>query len=316
MLLDRLKQASTSSNRSGKYGALLLIDLDNFKTLNDTLGHDMGDLLLKQVGQRLTACVRAEDTVARLGGDEFVLVLQNLSEMAHDATTEAKVIGENSQRPQPALSTQRHCLSMHIKRGATLFKAEPHDIDELMKQADLAMYKSKSEGRNAFHLFDPAMAAAVLNRVAQEADLRAAICEQQFSLHYQAQVNGEGKITGAEALARWQRPQRGMVSPAEFIPLAEETDLILPLGLWVLETACAQLAQWATQPHMSHLTLAVNISAIQLKQYNFAEKVLEVIDRTKANPTRLRLELTESRHCRDGGGAGQQPGFIRHCRGR
>ncbi len=295
LLLDRLKQAITSSQRSSKYGALLFIDLDNFKTLNDTLGHDMGDLLLKQVGQRLTACVRAEDTVARLGGDEFVLVLMNLSELQADANTEAQTIGEKilsslSQFYQlKAVAYQ--CTS---SVGATLFQGDATSTDELMKQADLAMYKSKTEGRNALHFFDPDMAAAVLDKVAKEADLRVAILEQQFSLHYQAQVNGEGEITGAEALARWQHPQRGMVSPAEFIPLAEETDLILPLGLWVLEAACTQLAQWAQQAHMAHLTLAVNISAIQLKQFDFVEKVLETIEKTGANPHRLKLELTES----------------------
>ena len=295
LLLDRLKQAMASSMRSSKYGVLLFIDLDNFKTLNDTLGHDMGDLLLKQVGQRLTACVRAEDTVARLGGDEFVLVLMNLSEIEEEAHTEVQAIGEkilSALRQFYQLRNVAYQCTPSV--GATLFKGDAAGTDELMKQADLAMYKSKSEGRNALHFFDPDMAAVMLDKVAKEADLRAALLEQQFSLHYQAQVDGEGEITGAEALARWQHPQRGMVSPAEFIPLAEETDLILPLGLWVLESACEQLAQWAQQPHMAHLTLAVNISAIQLKQFDFVEQVLSTIGKTGANPHRLKLELTES----------------------
>ena len=295
LLLERLKQAMTSSTRNKKYAALLFIDLDNFKTLNDTLGHDMGDLLLKQVGQRLTACVRAEDTVARLGGDEFVLVLTNLSEMEGDANSEAKVIGGKVLSSLGQFYQLKDVIYQCTSSiGATLFKADTVGTDELMKQADLAMYKSKSEGRNALHFFDPDMAAAVLDKVAKEADLRAAILGRQFSLHYQAQMNSECEIIGAEALARWQHPVRGMVSPAEFIPLAEETDLILPLGQWVLETACTQLAQWASQTRMEKLTLAVNISAIQLKQFNFVDDVLETIAKTGANPHLLKLELTES----------------------
>ena len=167
-------------------------------------------------------------------------------------------------------------------------------IDDLVKQADLAMYKSKETGRNAIHFFDPAMQASVVARVNLETDLRRAIEENQFRLHYQAQVVGAGRVTGAEALVRWQHPQRGLVSPAEFIPLAEETRLILPLGLWVLETACAQLAEWAGQPRMADLTLAVNVSAHQFRQADFVDQVLTTLKNTGANPQRLKLELTES----------------------
>ncbi|HUX90549.1 MAG TPA: EAL domain-containing protein [Gallionellaceae bacterium] len=294
LLLDRLRQAMAGS-RNGSYGALLFIDLDNFKTLNDTLGHDMGDLLLKQVAQRLTTCVRAGDTVARLGGDEFVVLLSCLSNNKVDAAAQTETVGHT------VLSTlnqvyQLKDVAYHSTPsiGATLFLGKQISIDDLMKQADLAMYKSKAEGRNAVHFFDPAMETAVMERAALEDDLRLAINEKQFLLHYQAQVEDEDRLTGAEVLLRWQHPQRGLVLPAEFIPLAEETGLILPLGNWVLETACAQLAIWATRPEMAHLTVAVNVSAHQFHQHDFVDQVLAVLKITGANPQRLKLELTES----------------------
>ena len=295
LLLDRLNLAMSTSTRSGSFGALLLIDLDNFKTLNDTLGHDMGDLLLKQVAQRLTTCVRAGETVARLGGDEFVVMLADLSTSEIDAATRAKTVCEKI-RSTLNQTYQLNSLVYHITPsiGATLFRGHLVSIDDLVKQADLAMYKSKETGRNAIHFFDPAMQASVVARVNLETDLRRAIEENQFRLHYQAQVVGAGRVTGAEALVRWQHPQRGLVSPAEFIPLAEETRLILPLGLWVLETACAQLAEWAGQPRMADLTLAVNVSAHQFRQADFVDQVLTTLKNTGANPQRLKLELTES----------------------
>ncbi|MDP3032092.1 MAG: GGDEF domain-containing phosphodiesterase, partial [Rhodocyclaceae bacterium] len=180
--------------------------------------------------------------------------------------------------------------------GISLFsgQARPASIDDVMKQADLAMYRSKDAGRNTWRFFDQSMQAAAMNRAALETDLRKAVQQQQFLLHYQAQVVGEGHLTGAEVLVRWQHPERGMIAPNDFIPLAEETGLILPLGAWVLETTCTQLALWATRPEMAHLTLAVNISARQIHQRDFVERVLEVLDRTGANPQRLKLELTES----------------------
>ncbi len=295
LLLDRLNLAMSTSTRSGSFGALLLIDLDNFKTLNDTLGHDMGDLLLKQVAQRLTACVRAGETVARLGGDEFVVMLADLSMSEIDAATRAKTVCEKI-RSALNQTYQLNNLVYHITPsiGATLFRGHLVSIDDLVKQADLAMYKSKETGRNAIHFFDPAMQASVVARVNLETDLRRAIEEKQFVLHYQPQVVGAGRVTGAEALVRWQHPQRGLVSPAEFIPLAEETRLILPLGLWVLETACTQLAVWAGQPKMADLTLAVNVSAHQFRQADFVDQVLTTLKNTGANPHRLKLELTES----------------------
>ena len=295
LLQDRLKQVMTASSRNETHGALLFIDLDNFKTLNDTHGHDMGDLLLKQVAQHLMACVREGDTVARLGGDEFVVMLANLSVNEEEAAIGIETVAEKIL----ATLDQSYLLNHVAFRstasiGITLFRGQLTSVDDLMKQADLAMYKAKEAGRNTFRFFDPHMEAAVKERMALEEDLRRAIDAKQFILYYQAQVVGDGQVTGAEVLVRWQHPTRGMVSPAAFIPLAEETGLILPLGNWVLETACTQLAVWATQPAMAHLTVAVNVSAHQFRQADFVDRVLVVLKNTGANPQQLKLELTES----------------------
>ena len=295
LLLDRLKQTMAASSRDGSYGALLFIDLDNFKTLNDTLGHDMGDLLLKQVAQRLCTCVREGDTVARLGGDEFVLMLASMSMSERAATVNAETVTEKIlaalNQTYPLGSVAYHSTP---SIGVTLFTGQQVEIDDLMKQADLAMYKAKAAGRNAVRFFDPDMESAVMARAALEADLRQAIRQKQFVLHYQAQVVEDGRLTGVEGLVRWQHPQRGMVSPADFIPTAEETGLILPLGHWVLHTACTQLTAWATQPELAHLTVAVNVSAHQFHQRDFVDRVLSVLRDTGANPQQLKLELTES----------------------
>jgi len=295
LLLDRLGHALASSARSGRSGALLYIDLDNFKTLNDTLGHDIGDLLLQQVAQRLTTCVREGDTVARLGGDEFVVMLEDLSGNSEEAATQTEFVGEKIL----ATLNQPYLLAGHDYRstpsiGVTLFSGHQYSIEELLKHADLAMYKSKATGRNRVRFFDPSLEVTVNEHATLEKDLRRALAERQFLLHYQAQIVDEDYLTGAEVLVRWRHPERGMLSPAVFIPIAEETGLILPLGHWVLQTACAQLAIWATQPEMAHLTIAVNVSANQLHQNDFVEQVLAVIDDTGANPQRLKLELTES----------------------
>lgn len=295
LLLDRLKQAMTAGTRSGNFGALLLIDLDNFKTLNDTHGHDMGDLLLKQVAQRLIKCVRAEDTVARLGGDEFVVMLVNLTPSKTNAVTAVKAISDKifAALNKSYRLKEETCLSTP-SIGATLFRGQQEAIDDLLKQADLAMYRSKDAGRNALRFFDPAMQTAVVARADMEAGLRTGLEEKQFQLHYQAQVVGNGRVTGAEVLVRWFHPERGMVSPGEFIPVAESTGLILPLGQWVLETACSQLALWAKHPQMDLLTIAVNVSTRQFRQTDFVQQVLTTLHRTGANPERLKLELTES----------------------
>ncbi len=295
LLLDRLKQAIASSARNQTCSALLFIDLDHFKTLNDTLGHDKGDLLLKQVAQRLALSVRNSDTVSRVGGDEFVVVLEELHQNPDEAAIQTKLIGEKilgvlDSPYQLAEVEYRSTASV----GATVFQGRQYSIDELLKQADLAMYKSKEMGRNSLRFFDPAMQTAVLERAALEAGLRKAIDAGQLVLHYQAQVMLDGRVTGAEVLVRWQDPQRGMVPPAEFIPLAEETGLILALGNWVLHTACTQLARWAMRPETAHLTIAVNVSAQQFREADFVETVCATLTSTGADPRRLKLELTES----------------------
>lgn len=294
LLMDRLRQSMAASSRSSSYGALFFIDLDNFKTLNDTLGHNVGDLLLKLVAQRLTALVRAGDTVARFGGDEFVLVLPDLNVVeaeaaSHVETVGAKILAVLNQPYQLGEVAYRCTPSI----GVTLFKGQTA-FDELLKQADLAMYKSKAAGRNTLRFFDPDMKSAVMERASLEMDIREAIQEKQFLLYYQPQIVSPDQVVGAEALLRWRHPKRGMVSPTDFIPLAEETGLILPLGEWVLETACAQLAEWANWPEMAHLSIAVNVSAHQFHQTDFVEQVRRVLQRTGGNPNRLKLELTES----------------------
>lgn len=293
LLLDRLSQAMKS--RARICGALLYIDLDNFKTLNDTLGHHKGDLLLCQVAQRLTKCVRAGDTVARLGGDEFLVLLEDLSATEVDSARKAEIIGD---KIKDALNekylledTQYHCTP---SIGITLFMGDNTTVTDLLKQADLAMYKSKDAGRNTIYFFDPVMETIVVKRASLEADLRDALEAGQFILYYQPQIEGKDHLTGAEALVRWQHPQRGLVPPSDFIPIAEETGLILPLGNWVLETACGQLAKWASQPMLAELTVAVNVSAGQFKHPDFVDHVLSVLKKTNANPRRLKLELTES----------------------
>ncbi|SFH72373.1 PAS domain S-box-containing protein/diguanylate cyclase (GGDEF) domain-containing protein [Collimonas sp. OK307] len=295
LLLDRLTQAITLSARNETCGALLFVDLDHFKTLNDTLGHDQGDRLLLQAAQRLAASVREVDTVARVGGDEFVVVLGSLSEHPQEAASQTEAVGEKIldvlSKVYQLEDIEYRCTA---SIGATLFQGHQTSIDELLKQADLAMYKAKETGRNALRFFDPAMQTAVVARATLEAGLRKAIEDKQFLLHYQAQVVDGDTITGSEALVRWQHPQRGIVLPADFIPMAEETGLILPLGDWVLETACRQLALWAACPEMAHLTVAVNISAQQFREPDFVSKVLGIISQTGANPSRLKLELTES----------------------
>ena len=294
LLLDRLRQTMTTTSRTGSYCALLFLDLDNFKTLNDTLGHEMGDLLLKEVAQRLTACVRAGDTSARLGGDEFVMILTNLSIDKSAAANQAEVIGEKiiaALNESYLLKDITYHNTPSI--GATLFSGDQAEIEDLLKQADIAMYRAKDAGRNTIRFFDPDMEIIVKKRAALEKDLRNAVQKNQFLLHYQAQMAG-GRLTGSEVLVRWQHPERGIVSPADFIPLAAESRLILPLGQWVLETACRQLVQWATHPDMSHLTVSVNVSAHQFHQAYFVDQVLDILNKTGANPLLLKLELTES----------------------
>ncbi len=294
LLLDRLRQSMTASSRSGECGALLFLDLDNFKALNDTLGHDVGDLLLKQVGQRIVATVRAIDTTARLGGDEFVIVLTNLNADIQVAATQTETVGIKVlaalNKPYYLKETTYHCTP---SIGATIFTGMQSDIEALLKQADIAMYRAKDAGRNRLRFFDPEMEVIVVERATLEKDLRTAILEKQFTLYYQGQVTADS-LTGVEALIRWQHPVRGLVSPREFIPLAEETGLIISLGQWVLEAACQQLALWGSKPEMSLLTMAVNVSAHQFHHPDFVSQVLETLRITGTPPHQLKIELTES----------------------
>lgn len=295
LLLDRLQQALAASARSGAEGALLFIDLDNFKDLNDTLGHEKGDLLLKLVAERLNLCVRDGDTVARLGGDEFVMMIEGLSSVPEEAAAQSKKIGEKIlmalNQPYPLADREHHSTP---SIGVTLFSDQKDSIEELMKRADLAMYKAKQAGRNTLCFFDPHMQAAVVARTALEADMRVGLRESQFLLYYQPQVNHHIELTGVEALLRWQHPEHGLVSPVEFIPVAEASGLILPLGQWVLETACRQLVSWSRSVETARLTVSVNVSARQFHHPAFVDRVLSVIEETGANPERLKLELTES----------------------
>ena len=295
LLLDRLKQGLVTCLRNASHGALLFIDLDHFKSLNDTLGHDTGDILLQQVARRLTHCVREEDTVARLGGDEFVVILAGLNGSAKEAAVGAeavahKILSSLNDIYHLGNTVQRSTASV----GVTLFDGKQVSAEELMKQADLAMYRSKDAGGNRISFFDPTLELAMKERVVLERDLRRALADGQFLLYYQAQVGSNGRLCGAEALLRWQSPRRGLVLPGEFIRLSEETGLILPLGLWVFEAACRQLAVWASQPEMARLTIAVNVSARQFHEHDIVDQLLQVIQRTGAKPERLKLELTES----------------------
>lgn len=294
LLQNRLQPAFAASHRNGRKGALLFIDLDNFKSLNDTLGHDIGDLLLQQVAERLSASVREGDTVARLGGDEFVVMLQDLSEQTLDAAKQAETIGNKIL----AVLNHPYQLASHQyintpSIGATLINGHEKTVDELLKHADMAMYQAKLSGRNVLRFFDPQMQQAVAARYSLEDELRHALDRQQFQLYYQVQVDGDGRALGAEALIRWRHPQRGLMAPDQFIALAEETGLILPLGQWVIETACAQLQAWQQAPLTCRLSLSVNISAKQFFHANFAARLREAIERHAVDPALLELELTE-----------------------
>jgi diguanylate cyclase (GGDEF)-like protein/PAS domain S-box-containing protein len=295
LLLDRLGHAIAKSERGACHGAVLFVDLDNFKSLNDTLGHDMGDRLLEMVAFRLQQVTRDSDTVARLGGDEFVILLEVLGASAQEAAAHAEVV---AQKVVSALSLSYpldgHELRSTPSIGVVLFGAGNHTISDLLRQADMAMYEAKAAGRATFRFFDPLMQAALDATAMLESDLRFAVAREELELHYQPVVDAGGRPTGAEALLRWRHPRRGLVPPAEFIPQAEKSGLIIDIGDWVLATACRQLVQWQEQPCTRGLTVAVNVSARQFRQPDFAEHVLQIVAGTGADPRLLKLELTES----------------------
>ena len=295
LLMDRLKQALVTSTRTGQHGAVMFLDLDHFKQLNDSLGHDVGDILLQQVAARLKACVREMDSVARLGGDEFVVLLEALSTDVQEAAMQAEIIGlkvlESLGQPY---NLREHSHTSTPSVGITVFQAGDETIDDLLKKADVAMYEAKAAGRNTVRFFDPVTQAALKAQADLVHDLRRGLKAGEFVLHYQPQVNGSGVTVGNEALVRWRHPVRGMVPPAAFIPLAESTGVIVPLGQWVLDAACDQLVLWGETASTSRWTLAVNVSASQFKQADFVAHVKDALDKSGANPQRLKLELTES----------------------
>ncbi len=294
LLQDRLQQARTRSLRHKTRGAILFIDLDHFKALNDTHGHDVGDLLLIEIAKRLQDCVRSGDTVARLGGDEFVVVLGDLSDDIQLAASVAQEIGE---KILTAINQPCHLNGPEYRStssiGINLFQGNEIAMEDLLKHADAAMYQAKTSGRNALRFFDPSMQQELAAHAALTQDLRQALSRQEFKLYYQTQIDERGVI-GAEALLRWQHPVRGLIPPRDFIALAEETGLIVPIGAWVLQTACTQLKQWEGSPHTNQLQLSINISARQFRETDMVEQVLEILKETGIDPLKLKFELTES----------------------
>jgi diguanylate cyclase (GGDEF)-like protein/PAS domain S-box-containing protein len=295
LLMDRFRLALSVSTRSQQFGAVLFLDMDRFKVLNDTLGHNYGDMMLVEVAKRIQSCVREMDTVARIGGDEFVVLLEELDVQAEVASQKAAQVAEKIRAAlhEPyCLNDNQHHSSPSI--GVCLYRGSEESVDDLLKYADMAMYQAKDSGRNAVRFFDPVMQQAVETRALLEADLRRAVPERQLHLYYQVQMDGEHRPIGAEALVRWIHPQRGLVSPAQFIPIAEESALILDVGGWVLDEACRQLAAWANDDKTSELILAVNVSAQQFRQHNFVEIVSASLRNHAVDSSRLKLELTES----------------------
>jgi diguanylate cyclase (GGDEF)-like protein/PAS domain S-box-containing protein len=295
LLQDRVQQLLTTLPRNPQGAALMFIDVDNFKDINDTLGHDMGDVLLRQMAQRMGECIRAQDTLARQGGDEFVVMLVDLARQPEEAANEAQRVAQKllSRLAEPyTLGERQHPGSVSI--GVALVDAKNPSREELFKQADLAMYQAKAAGRNALRFFNPTMQAQVMARTSLEADLHWAYQNEEFVLFYQPQVNMQGDTLGYEALLRWQHPMRGLVAPSEFIAAAESCGIIASVGGWVLQTACQQLVLWAGNAQKRQWTIAMNVSARQFRQADFVAQVQEALTRTGANPACLELELTES----------------------
>ncbi|MDP3538357.1 MAG: EAL domain-containing protein [Azonexus sp.] len=296
LLLNRLDKARQAGKRNAQYGALLMIDLDNFKTLNDTLGHDIGDHMLVEVANRLRRCMREGDTAARQGGDDFVVMLEELGNEAAAAAVQTETMAEKI-RHELALPYRLKGATEHFRSasiGISIFCGQDKTTEELVRQADIALYKAKEAGRNAIRFFDNEMQIALDRRATLEAGLRNALLRNEFLLYVQPQVDSACRLVGAEALIRWQPPRQALVAPDAFIPLAEETGLIVPIGLWVLDTACARLRHWADDPRTRDLYLSVNVSACQFRQADFVEQVSAALIRHGVAQGRLKIELTES----------------------
>ncbi|WP_051321261.1 sensor domain-containing protein [Chrysiogenes arsenatis] len=295
LLVDRLQHALASSERHNVFGGLIFIDLDHFKKINDTYGHQTGDLYLQSIAQRLLVTVRKSDTVARMGGDEFVILLEDLHHESSNAVTGAELIAENVLDiiKQPfLLGDNEYAGSASV--GVTLFRGFDDGVEELLRRADSAMYRAKGFGRSAIRFYDPAMQAAQDERITMENQLRMAIRNNELRLFYQVQMDSAHRPVGAEALLRWVHPEHGMILPGSFISLAEETGLIVPIGQWVLEEACQQIKLWEATAWGQHLPLAINVSARQFRQSDFVDQLKSVLVRTGANPCCLKLELTET----------------------
>lgn len=295
LLFDRLEQAIAHSARSKKQCALLYLDLDRFKIINDTQGHEMGDRLLIDVAERLQRVTRASDTVARLGGDEFVLLMQQLDEQPELAVQQAQRMGEK------VLATLAQTFVLDgvsyensASLGIALFCGGEVDAHELLKRADLAMYQAKSLGRGTMRFYDPEIQACINARALLESAIRDGLENGEFVLYHQPQLDVTGRCVGVEALIRWNHPQRGLVSPGEFIPVAEETGLIIALGRWVLEEACRTLRRWQDESRYAGLWMAVNVSARQFYQADFVQNVCNIVHTSGINPEQLKLEITES----------------------
>ena len=295
LMMDRLTHALNISDQSAQRGAVMFIDLDNFRTINDTRGHEIGDLLLQRVARRLASCLRGQDTLARLGGDEFVVILEDLGEVPDEAARQAKTVAENILLAlgQPYnLNTNSYRSSASV--GITLFLGRADSEEELLKRADIAMYQSKAGGRNTLRFFEPAMQQVIADHATLETSLRTALNQDQFECYFQVQTLHSNKIIGAEVLLRWNHPEQGVILPETFVSLAEHNGLILPIGQWVLEKACAQLQAWSADEDMRHLQLAINVSPVQFHQPDFVQLVTGVLHRYGVKPGRLKLELTES----------------------
>jgi diguanylate cyclase (GGDEF)-like protein len=293
-LVEQLQKSSALSSRTHRMRALLLVDLDHFSRVNDTLGLRAGDMLLREVAARLGAVVLKSDTVGRLGSDEFVVLIEELNDSAEESATNAQRVGEEiAARINLPYLLDGHEWACTCSIGISIFGQEHEDVHEVLQQAEIALHKAKKAGRNSLHFFEPSLQEAVKARAVLEKSFRLGLKAKQFLPFYQPQFYG-GRLIGAEALLRWKHPTKGILSAGEFIPLAEETRLILPLGVWMLETVCRQLAVWANRPHTSHIKIAVNISTVQLEEHDFVEQVLNIIEHTGADPRNLRLELVES----------------------